>query len=1034
MTLRAGLLTLLALVGVGSLGLFIALTRQDGLGIPGGTRALEASLSPYVRTETLRFSPPRIMLAAQGGAVEMTIRALRLDTKDGGASVLLEDIGAEVDSARLAEGTLRFKSVRIQTAQVTLHLRSGAKPQGADNGLMPQTVLKDVNAVYAAAFSEIGLDRLSAFEVGNFIVVLESEDVALAKGQGNIALEPATRQMKFISALDWTSSEFERFQLQTQVSASGAPGQPLTLSLKANIKDAVFEAFDGAYELKNAQIKAELRQSDAKDGVVKMFFTADEAGIDNSAVFAGLRAFKNASLTAVYAADNDRLSIDLVSVPLGKATLLGSILINGFDDGGKVQVDTRIDDLDVAALTTYWPSRLAPNAVRWISANIERGLLANAAIVFNSDLAAIRGDSVPFDALSISFDMRNMDVHYRRPMPPLVDASGSAKMNLDEILLSVASGTINGVNASGSKILLTSFNKNPQIADIKLRVKGSATALAQTLDSEPLGYFSAYGISPAALSGQFEGEATLKLPLINTVRFDDITVTADIRSERLVLEDILGGDAIMFQRPVIDLTDKSMSLKSEIASNGLLADLTWDEDFTGQSQSPTAMRIAGEMTAQGVARWLPYLREDVSGKIQFNGQYFGRGADLSQLQVTADLEPFAIALPELGYSKQSGQRAGLAVSLSGDAERIAIDTATLNGPNLNIALGGSFLKDGSGLTLTAPDIDSPSFKGTLNLSQQEDDWLLAGTADILDLQPVIDLFWAGELTKVSDAAASGGSNIISVSITIDELKLLKDQSTRETRLLGRFKGDRIQQMNLFGDGPGGAPFTMTVEPNSYGRRFVIASDNAGELASGLGILETATGGALNIQASSFDDENGTIISGLMTMDDIRLREASILTKLLGLGSFRGIADLARDRGIRFDTVEVPFELRGGIVRVIGASAKGASMGLTADGEFLDSLEQCDIRGVIVPSYALNSALGKVPLIGDALVGGEDAGLLGINYSVSGNLAEPDINVNPASLLTPGFLRGVFGSRRGRLDPDELPSQTPAPNAQDNLTQ
>jgi len=41
------------------------------------------------------------------------------------------------------------------------------------------------------------------------------------------------------------------------------------------------------------------------------------------------------------------------------------------------------------------------------------------------------------------------------------------------------------------------------------------------------------------------------------------------------------------------------------------------------------------------------------------------------------------------------------------------------------------------------------------------------------------------------------------------------------------------------------------------------------------------------------------------------------------------------------------------------------------------------------------------------MGGEGKGLFAFTYSVKGALDDPEINVNPLSVLTPGFLRWIF---------------------------
>ncbi len=61
----------------------------------------------------------------------------------------------------------------------------------------------------------------------------------------------------------------------------------------------------------------------------------------------------------------------------------------------------------------------------------------------------------------------------------------------------------------------------------------------------------------------------------------------------------------------------------------------------------------------------------------------------------------------------------------------------------------------------------------------------------------------------------------------------------------------------------------------------------------------------------------------------------------------------------------------------------------------------------MPAYALNSALGRIPLIGRLFSPERGGGLVAVDYGVSGALADPSVTVNPLSALTPGFLRGLF---------------------------
>jgi hypothetical protein len=81
-------------------------------------------------------------------------------------------------------------------------------------------------------------------------------------------------------------------------------------------------------------------------------------------------------------------------------------------------------------------------------------------------------------------------------------------------------------------------------------------------------------------------------------------------------------------------------------------------------------------------------------------------------------------------------------------------------------------------------------------------------------------------------------------------------------------------------------------------------------------------------------------------------------------------------------------------------------------------------------------LGAIPLLGDVLTSREGEGILGTTYSVSGDADEPEISVNPLSMLTPGILRRIFEGRIPTAKPNAPPPKavpakaptTPAPPA------
>ena len=93
-----------------------------------------------------------------------------------------------------------------------------------------------------------------------------------------------------------------------------------------------------------------------------------------------------------------------------------------------------------------------------------------------------------------------------------------------------------------------------------------------------------------------------------------------------------------------------------------------------------------------------------------------------------------------------------------------------------------------------------------------------------------------------------------------------------------------------------------------------------------------------------------------------------------------------------------------IFEIIDAKAYGGLMALSANGVVDKNNDKVDIKGLVAPTYALDSWVGKIPLFGTILTGIEGGGVIAANYSVKGTVENPKYFVNPLSMLTPGIFK------------------------------
>ncbi|MBI4724467.1 MAG: DUF3971 domain-containing protein, partial [Rhodomicrobium sp.] len=105
-----------------------------------------------------------------------------------------------------------------------------------------------------------------------------------------------------------------------------------------------------------------------------------------------------------------------------------------------------------------------------------------------------------------------------------------------------------------------------------------------------------------------------------------------------------------------------------------------------------------------------------------------------------------------------------------------------------------------------------------------------------------------------------------------------------------------------------------------------------------------------------------------------------------------------------------------------AAINGPMLGATMRGNVDFGRDMIALSGTYVPLYGINAALGNIPLLGDLLTGPNKEGVFGITFAVQGRTSNPDVAVNPVSMLAPGFLRQIFEFDNAPVR--ELPQQQP----------
>jgi hypothetical protein len=260
---------------------------------------------------------------------------------------------------------------------------------------------------------------------------------------------------------------------------------------------------------------------------------------------------------------------------------------------------------------------------------------------------------------------------------------------------------------------------------------------------------------------------------------------------------------------------------------------------------------------------------------------------------------------------------------------------------------------------------------------------------------------------------------------LNRLRLAANSELSDVTATGTGDGKRIARLDVRGSISEKAGVSLRIAPaNPDTRRLDLKSDDGGFLLAALGLTQNVAGGKLDVGADLLASEQGDVIRGQARLERFKIVKAPALAKVLTVASLTGLHDILVGEGMSFQRLELPFEIRSDTIRLQEGRAVGSSLGITVHGTIDRANDRLDLDGTLAPIYTINSLLGHVPVLGKLLLRGKE-GVIALRYSVKGPVSDPQVSANPLSVLTPGFLRGIFDL----MDrPEHGPGYPPPPPA------
>jgi hypothetical protein len=764
-----------------------------------------------------------------------------------------------------------------------------------------------------------------------------------------------------------------------------------------------------------ADLKGTIQPRQNEDGRVTAYdieLNADNVSVDTQGtvkdpVFVDKVTFKGSA-----AVEEQRVDITDLVVMAGSAGVRLRGVITGGENSPGIQAAGRMRAVSSALLKKLWPPVLAPRTRGWINENIEKGVIDDG--VFEVNLApnalalAQSRKQLPEAAVSMSFNMRDVQTRYFKSLPVLEGASGKASLSKGVFNLKIDKGFV--TLASGNKVDLAegAFEARDLLSaavpgTFRFDIRGKISELLEFAQHPDLNLVKEDLTKLPKIEGNARAIIGLKLPLIKNVPSESVVVTQEISLTDISAKAILPGVDLADGAFDLDLSKGGVSVSGPAKLNGVAAKIDWNKPKGATSAKINVVTTLTENMRERMGiRLDSYFSGDVPVRLNIGTTDGGSKG----IAVEADLSSVSMRVSAAGWSRPAtnGTKATFNFIDNGKAGRL-IENLALDGKGLrlrgNISLTGSnALKvvDLDEIRLSEEDV----FAARIEPGDEKTTLTISGNK--FDARPYIKNLISP--AKASDAASEtqkGGSFIVNANFKT----VLAHRGENVRNVKGTFvtRGGSITTANIDGEFLSGFPIKIRVTPTAGGREMNISSTDGGSALRAANFYSKVAGGELTFYALMANAPGSPIRNGELQIRRFSVRNEATLAELDNRGKPKRSGP--RNDGVSFKRLRMPFKTDAKFVRLCDVELKGNDLGGVAKGVIRKSDGAIDITGTMVPLQGINGVLDDIPLLGQILTGGKGEGLFAVTFAMGGTTKNPKTQINPLSALAPGFLRKAF---------------------------
>ena len=682
----------------------------------------------------------------------------------------------------------------------------------------------------------------------------------------------------------------------------------------------------------------------------------------------------------------------------------GKLQVSGFDlwaddmaikAGANFDAATKYLTLNLAGyeveskkVCAYWPKDMYEQARTWYCENVLSGSFREPQVAYHG-LIYDMGNLANY---IVSSHLKDAVVAIEDELGAVNVVDGGLLISKGDLVIRSGNYSYRGIRAQEGVAMIKGIQKD----DAKLEVHGRSHADAAKLYNE-VGGDDFFGLGGENVAGKADTKFSIVVKNLHGEEKATATVSLTSDVQDFSVEKVLGAFHLQNTSMQVEYEGGDVKVDGKGEMNG--QSMFFNADIAGDENAGVRCKFEGYVSGDDLQR-LSVVAEgfDIKGQartiIDCTLDYH-----TGQLAVTgmSDIRGLYMGVAQESDEELTERMLTFSAIKESDSDIFVVNDLRVQGNDTDVHLHGKIGE--SAVELISEKLHFAETDAAINVNLANDVLAASIEGKFLDLSKInlgglVHRMSSVESSNVKKANVSvkAAQALMNNGVLVDNADfafVINEKGETDIKVRGDFSGSNKG---------------VSIDYGAMG--LAVETGNAGKFLRAIDVLSTVDGGTLSLYL--YPEQHPGETRGMFSISRFNVVGAPILAQILTLSSLKGISNTLSGSGIHFSKLNVPFNYSNDVIHFEETWMEGVELGISLGGKIDLKAKNFDVRGQIVPAYAVNKMVWNTPMIGKLLTGGGlSRGIVAIDYQVKGTSKVHDISVNFLSILAPNLLKRVL---------------------------